>query len=75
MTAANLTRVYVTHAPDGSNERLVRASHPGHARAHSTHVRVASQNDLVRLLGKGLSVETADNGIDVDPQQALGDYI
>lgn len=72
MTTAHTTRVYVTAAPDGSAERLVRASHPGHARAHATRVRVASQADLIRLLGQGLKVEEAgDDPTEAEAQAAL----
>lgn len=47
----------------GGSERLVRASRGSVALMHaasSTHtVRVASQNDLEKLLAKGIRVETA----------------
>lgn len=70
MTATHSTRVYVTHAPEGGAERLVRASHPGHARAHATRVRIATQDDLIRLMGKGLQVEDASPAADEPEAQS-----
>lgn len=53
------TRIYVVDG--GATPRLVRSSHPSRALAHVSRttykVRVASQDDLVGLLGSGVVVE------------------
>lgn len=59
------TRLYVVE--DGANARLVRAHHPETARsfvARSIKVRVASQDDLVALIQRGVKPELArpENG-------------
>lgn len=62
------TRIYVAGDSTGKIERLVRASHPGHALRHVFKVRVASQGDLERLISRGVRVENAkDTGPDVEP--------
>lgn len=60
------TRIYIVtpKAAEGQTvvRRLVRASHPSHALRHvaadQLQVTVASQDDLVDLLGRGVPVET-----------------
>jgi hypothetical protein len=51
------------YAKDGDAERLVRTTHPNRVRMHCAQritVRVATQNDLERLLPKGTTVEDPD---------------
>ena len=64
MTAAQ--RIYIVG--HGTEIRLIRASHKAQALAHVAklliNVNVATQNDLVIALGRGISVESA-----VDPAQ------
>ena len=57
------TRIYkVSHEAGGEGARLVRATHPSHALRHIAAdvftVAVASQDDLVDMLAKGVAVET-----------------
>lgn len=60
------TRIYIVAPKVAEGEkvvrRLVRATHPSHALRHvaadQLHVTVASQDDLVELLGRGVAVET-----------------
>lgn len=59
MTRANASRIYVVASTDGAHERLVRAGHPGAASRHATAVRVASQDDLARMISGGIQVEDA----------------
>lgn len=64
---ATQTRIYIVspNRPDSEADpvqrRLVRASHPSHALRHvaaeAFNVAVASQDDLVALLGDGVEVE------------------
>lgn len=53
-------RIYVV-AAKGAKSRLVRASHPSNAMRHvaagTFTVAVASQDELVKLLGEGAKVE------------------
>jgi len=57
---AATTRIYVVSS-GGSGERLIRAAHPSHALMHAARstfdVHVASQDELVALLGRGVEVE------------------
>lgn len=56
---ATPTRIYTVS--DGKADRLVRATHPSNALMHVARgaftVRVASQDDLERLLKSGATVE------------------
>lgn len=63
------SRIYVASDSAGKGERLVRANHPGHALRHVFKVRVASQSDLERLIGRGAKVESAapSEGLAGDP--------
>lgn len=58
---AATTRIYLVQDAGGNSKRLVRATHPGHALMHAARttfdVHVASQNELVDLLGRGIEVE------------------
>lgn len=58
---ATPTRIYVV-SHGGGGERLIRASHPSHALMHAARstfdVHVASQDELVALLERGVTVET-----------------
>lgn len=53
------TRIYVVS--DHESKRLIRAAHPSHALMHAARstldVHVASQDELVALLGRGVEVE------------------
>lgn len=70
---ATNTRIYIvtpkviTEQTAPAAARLVRASHPSHALHHvasnTMNVTVASQNDLVAALAKGIKVE------DIKPEQ------
>ncbi|WP_129448152.1 hypothetical protein [Methylibium sp. Pch-M] len=59
-------RVYIVSTKFSEGQpvvrRLVRASHPSHALRHvaadQLQVTVASQDDLIDLLGRGVAVET-----------------
>jgi hypothetical protein len=57
------TRIYLVSKIDGSGARLVRASHKFGAHRHVTlseyTTRLATQADLVELLGAGIKVESA----------------
>ena len=57
------TRIYQVKRDDGSKPRLVRASTPAQAVRHVIRneyiADVASQDDLVALLGSGVTVEAA----------------
>lgn len=57
------TRIYLVSKTDGTDERLVRASHKFGAHRHVTlseyGTRLATQSDLERLLGAGVKVESA----------------
>ncbi len=61
--ATDITRIYVVAKRDGSEERLVRAGHKFTAHRHVTSTsyatRLATQEDLERLLPKGVKVEQA----------------
>ena len=61
------SRIYVASDSAGKSERLVRATHPGHALRHVFKVRVASQSDLERLISRGARVEDA---INAQPEQS-----
>lgn len=62
------TRVYIVTPKRADSEqepvhrRLVRATHPSHALRHVAadeyNVAVASQDDLIALIGDGVQVET-----------------
>jgi hypothetical protein len=58
---AAVTRVYVVR--QGEQYRLVRAANRAQARAHVARETIfadlASQDDLIRLVGEGLTVEQA----------------
>lgn len=56
---AHQNRIYVAGDHAGKVERLIRATHPGHALRHAFAARVASQDDLERLLSAGVKVENA----------------
>ena len=60
------TRIYIVG--HGQDTRLVRAGHRAQAMNHVAkaliNVKVATQNDLVEALQKGISVESA---VDADP--------
>lgn len=62
---ANGTRIYVVHVEDQDPEnapRLIEARNQAHALSYATapyRVRIASQDDLVRLLAAGVKVEAA----------------
>lgn len=57
------TRIYLVENVDGTERRLVRASHKFGAHRHVTvsayGTRLASQTDLVELLAAGVKVENA----------------
>lgn len=53
------TRIYVASDSTGKTERLVRATHPGQALRHVFTARVATQEDLERLITRGVRVENA----------------
>lgn len=78
MTDATKTRVYVVEV-SGQAPRLVRASHPLHAQRHVmeqiVQVRLASQDDLIELMAKGVRCENGGqgNGSAGDPRQ--GDFL
>lgn len=56
------TRIYVVHSVAVGGPRLVWASHPAHALRHVADslftVKVATQEELVALIGKGVKVES-----------------
>ena len=56
---ATQTRIYVVS--DHESKRLIRAAHPSHALMHAARstfdVHVASQDELVALLSRGVEVE------------------
>jgi imidazolonepropionase-like amidohydrolase len=60
------SRIYVASDSAGKSERLVRASHPGHALRHVFKVRVATQSDLERLISRGAKVENATDAPTID---------
>lgn len=69
--ATDKTRIYVVAKNDGTEERLVRAGHKFSAHRYVTSTsyttRMASQDDLERLWGKGVKVEHAGaDGATVD---------
>jgi hypothetical protein len=57
-------RIYAVY--HGTEARLVRSSSRAQAMHHAAHttfnVRVADQNDLVTLLGKGVQIESVKGG-------------
>ena len=57
-------RIYVVHPKAGGQPRLVRAAHPSNALRHVAQaeytVKVATQDDIVDLVGKGAKVESID---------------
>lgn len=63
MSNHDMTRIYLVEKADGSEKRLVRASHKFGAHRHVTvsayTTRLASQSDLVELLAAGTKVENA----------------
>jgi hypothetical protein len=61
-TRTKRARIWV--AGDGKTERLVRALNEGAALRHVYAARVASQDDLERLITKGVRVESAIPGAD-----------
>lgn len=67
-------RIYFVAA--GETEHLVRATRQGPALMHvangSHTVRVATQNDLERLLAKGTKVQTAGEAPELDEPFPVG---
>lgn len=55
--AAGKTRIYVVANTNNGDERLVRAPNRSRAVKGSVTARVASQDDLQRLLASGVIVE------------------
>lgn len=57
------TRIYLVYKVDGSEENLVRAGHKYTAHRFITHVqwgvRLATQEDVLRLTKKGVEVQNA----------------
>lgn len=57
------TRVYIVEAKADGAERLIRSANALQARSHvakdSYETRVASQDDLIRLVAAGVKVEVA----------------
>ncbi len=58
-----LVRIYVVRHEFSKTSRLVRASNAAQAIKHATHsdftCSVATQDDLVRLVAEGVTVENA----------------
>lgn len=58
-----MTRIYKVEGPTPEQTRLVRAGTPAQAIRHAVRsdytATVAAQEDLVVLLGRGVTVETA----------------
>jgi hypothetical protein len=68
-----MSRIYVAGDSTGKVERLVRANHPGHALKHVFRVRRASQDDLERLISRGVRVEDASATKDTPHEGDDGD--
>lgn len=65
-------RVYYVGPKDGSTGRLVRATHPAHAREHivqamlaELEIRIATQADMERVMGDGGRVEESQRQHDL----------
>lgn len=58
-----MSRIYKVEGPTPEQTRLVRAATPAQAIRHAVRsdyaATVAAQEDLVELLGRGVTVETA----------------
>jgi hypothetical protein len=52
------TRVYVLKPTNGADHRLLRASNKARALRMSAAVCIASQDDIARLVGAGVVIET-----------------
>jgi hypothetical protein len=50
--------IYLVRESDTGRERLMRAPNPSRAVRQSATARIASQNDLERLLGEGVPIES-----------------
>lgn len=65
------TRIYIVAPKTGGAKRLVRAHHPSRALHHVAEaaftVEVASQDDLVELIGEGVVVENAGETAGAEP--------
>ena len=58
-TRTKRPRIWIASDDGGKTERLVRALHESAALRHVFTARVASQDDLERLITKGVRVENA----------------
>lgn len=68
------TRIYLVTDRDTQTRRLIRAANQAQAVRHAAQsrfdIQVASQNDLVKLLAAGQTVESATQATEAEPETA-----